>query len=480
MGELFYLSALELRELYRARAISPVEVTEASLARIEQLNPKLGAFVTVTGDLALQQARTAEVAYARQELDEPLLGVPVSVKDLTATKGIRTTRGSLLYQNWVPTYDPPIMERLYAAGAVLLGKTNTPEFGWKGDSGNRILGPTHNPWRHGVTAGGSSGGAAAAVAAGLGPLAQGSDGAGSIRIPAAFCGVFGFKPSFGLIPHYPASSLDSLSHLGPLTRTVADAALFLDVAVGPDPRDRQSLGPTAAGFLAGLESELGELRVAWSPDLGYARLEPEVKTITEDAARAFEDIGCVVEQASPRAQNPYPVVDIMWTATQAAMHRDNFQAVRDLLDPGRVALIERGWQTRGVDLAAANIQRAEYYEKVRLFMESYDLFITPTLPLSGFPAGADRPWDQTGELSGPLEWSPFTYPFNLTGQPAATVPCGWTRDGLPVGLQIVGKWRADEVVLRAARAFEQVRPWRGRVPPLETHAEQGKWSTKSV
>src|SRR5688572_26677885 len=286
-----WLSALELREGYRRRELSPVEVVDATLDRIERLNPTLNAYVTVTADLARDRARRAERAYAAGEA-RPLDGVPISIKDLTPTKGIRTTRGSLMDPDWVPDYDPPFVERVNAAGAVMLGKTNTPELGWKGDSGNRVVGPTHNPWRHGLTAGGSSGGAAAAAAAGLGPLAQGGDAAGSIRIPASFCGVFGLKPSLGVVPYFPAGAADSLPQIGPITRTVRDAALFLSVLAGPDDRDRTSYIGAGLDFGASLDGGIHGLRVAWSPDLGYATVDPEIAAITAAAAATFTELGC--------------------------------------------------------------------------------------------------------------------------------------------------------------------------------------------
>src|SRR5829696_130032 len=292
-----YLSASELRDRYRTKAQSPVEVTRAVLDRIDRLNPVLNAFTVVTAELALEQAHAAERAYAAGDAP-PLAGIPISIKDLTPTRGIRTARGSLLDPDWVPDEDAPVVERLYAAGAVMLGKTNTPELGWKGDSGNRVFGPSFNPWDLTKTPGGSSGGAAAAVAAGLGPLAQGSDGAGSIRIPAAFCGIFGFKQSFGLVPQYPPSAVGDISHLGPMTRTVADAALMLTVIAGGDPRDRFSWS-SGVDYLADLDQDVRGLRVAWSPDLGYAKVEPDVREATAASARTFETLGCIVEEASP-------------------------------------------------------------------------------------------------------------------------------------------------------------------------------------
>ncbi|MDP9370799.1 MAG: amidase family protein, partial [Chloroflexota bacterium] len=326
--DICFLSALELRERYRQRDLSPVEVAETILARIEKLNPRLTAFITVTSDLALEQARAAERAYVPGGEPGPLAGVPISIKDLTPTKGIRTTRGSLLSTDWVPDEDVPFVERVRAAGAVELGKTNTPELGWKGDSGNRLVGPTHNPWRHGRTAGGSSGGAGAAVAAGLGPLAQGSDGAGSIRIPAAFCGIVGFKPSFGLVPLYPPGLFGDLAHLGPMTRTVRDAALLLDVTAGADPRDRLSWS-SGVDYLAACDGGVRGLRVAWSPDLGGRPIEPEVRRVAEDAACRFTELGCEVEEADPGLPDPWEVVDQILSAAMAGYHKEDFDAVKD-------------------------------------------------------------------------------------------------------------------------------------------------------
>jgi aspartyl-tRNA(Asn)/glutamyl-tRNA(Gln) amidotransferase subunit A len=464
--EIVHSSALELARRYREREVSPVEVVDATLARIERLNPSLNAFVTVTVELAREQARIAEERIRRNADPGPLTGIPVSVKDLTPTKGIRTTRGSLLFQDWVPDFDAPLVERIYDEGAVLLGKTNTPEFGWKGDSGNRVVGPTHNPWGHGRTAGGSSGGAAAAVAASLGPLAQGTDGAGSVRIPACFCGVFGLKPSFGLVPYYPASALEPLSHNGPITRTVRDAALLLDAIARPDARDRFSLGAGGRGYLAACEGGISGWRVAWSPDLGYAAVEDEVAQLTAAAAKAFSDLGADVEEVDPRLGDPYEILDVAWSAGQAAIHAGDLEQVRDRLDPGRLALINYATRWNGVDVAATVLQRADFYDRARVFMDRYDLLLTPTLPVTAFPAGEDFPRTVAGREATFLSWTPFTYPFNLTGQPAATVPCGSASDGLPVGLQIVGRVREDGRVLRAAAAFEEARPWAGARPDL--------------
>ncbi|MGH2531785.1 MAG: amidase [Thermomicrobiales bacterium] len=457
--EICWLSATDLLIHYRERSLSPVEVTEAILHRIDRVNLLLTAFITVTPELALDQARAAEAAYQPGGSPGPLAGIPISIKDLTPTKGVRTTRGSLVDPDWVPDYDPPYVERVLAAGAVMLGKTNTPEYGWKGDSGNRIVGPTHNPWRQGRTAGGSSGGGAAAVATGLGPLAQGSDGAGSIRIPCGFCGIFGIKPSFGLVPQYPPSAVGDLSHLGPMTRTVRDAALLLSVTAGADARDRLSWS-SGIDYLASLDGgSIAGPRVAWSPDLGYAPVEPAVRQAAEAAALRFAEFGCTVEEATPALPDPWDIVHPIWSAGMAGLHTTNLDDVRDKLDPGRLAVIEQAQTYTAVDLANAHQRRNAYAEGMRRFMESYDLLLTPTLPCTAFRAGDDHPGQIAGQPTTYLNWTPFTYPFNLTGQPAATVPCGVDGDGLPIGLHIVGRWHDDVTVLRAAAAFEKIAPW---------------------
>ena len=469
-AELCYLPALELRDRYRRRELSPVEVTEAVLDRVDRLQPRLNAFVTVTRGPALEQARAAERAW-RDGSAGPLAGIPLSIKDLVPTRSVRTTMGSLLHADWVPDFDAPVVERLLGAGAVLLGKTNTPEFGWKGETSNRVSGTSHNPWRHGRTPGGSSGGAAAAVAAGLGPLAQGSDGAGSIRIPSCFSGIFGIKPSFGLVPQYPASAVELLSHVGPMTRTVRDAALMLGVMAGADPRDPHSWSPPC-DYLAPLqdapEQPAQPVRVAWSPDLGTATVDPEVARLTAAAAQRFGELGYEVEEASPDLGDPWELLNVLWCVGEAGVHGDRFPAVRDRLDPGLAAIVDTAHQYSALDLAAALRARLDYYHGMREFMARYELLLTPAMPLPAFDAGLDKP-DRIGEttLDAGLSWTPFTYPFNITGQPAASVPCGFTAAGLPVGLQIVGRRHADGTVLAAAAAFEAACPWAQHRPPLD-------------
>ena len=474
VSEPWALSAVELRALYARRTLSPVEVARAVLDRLESLEPRLRAFVTPTPQLALSQAAAAERAYAEGAAG-PVAGVPVSIKDLTATAGIRTTRGSLLHAGDVPAEDAPLVERLYRAGAVMLGKSNTSEYGWKGDTTNRVHGSTQNPWREGLTAGGSSGGAAAAVSSGIGPLAQGSDGAGSIRIPAAFCGIYGIKPSYGRVPQWPAGS--TLSHSGPIARTVADAALMIDVMEGSDPRDRWSL-PAAGGHLTAAaegraDGERGDalagLRVAWSRDLGYAAVEDEVADAAEAAALRLAELGARVEEAHPEAGDPYPVLDVIWSCRMAGLFGPRLDEIEDQLDPGLAGVVRDAARYSGADYGRAILEQNTYVDVVRRFFDRYDLLLTPTLPVTAFPAGDDGPGSVAGRPRRFLEWTAFTYPFNLTGQPAATLPCGEV-DGLPVGLQMVGRWRDDAAVLRASAAFEAIAPWRDRWPPVAGEA----------
>ena len=466
---LCFTPATELAELIRLKEVSPVEVTDAVLDRIERLNPGLGAFVTVTAEAARAEAQAAEAVITRGEALGPLGGVPISIKDLTYTGGVRTTRGSRLYADYVPDEDAPIVERVRAAGAVVLGKTNTPEFGWKGDSDNLVFGPTRNPWDRSKTAGGSSGGAGAAVAAGLGPLALGTDGAGSIRIPAAFCEIVGLKPQLWRVPNYPASSVETLAHNGPMTRTVRDAALLLGVIAGPDERDRLSLPDAGVDWLAACEGGVRGLRVAWSPDLGYAVVDPEVRAVAEGAARRFAtDLGCAVEEAHPGFADPASAIAALFYGGVAANLAPFSQEEHALLDPGLArALAEETAGLTAGDMVRATTTRQALWDACRRFFARYDLLLTPTIAVPPFPPGQEGPTEVAGRPVRRFGWTPFTYPFNLTGQPALTVPAGRTAAGLPVGLQIVGRRYDEATVLRAGAAFEATQPWAHRRPQLD-------------
>ncbi len=464
---LCWLPATALAALIRRKKVSPVEVVDAVLDRIERLNPKLNAFVTLTADQARRDAKAAERALGKKGAKlGPLHGVPFSVKDLVITKGVRTTFGTPLYRDNVPAEDAPMVQRLKAAGAIMLGKTNTPTFGWIGATHNLLFGPTRNPWNLGRTPGGSSGGASAAAAAGLGPLHVGTDGGGSIRIPASFAGIYGLKASFGRIPAYPASGAWSLSHIGPMTRTVADAALMLQVAAGPDERDQTSLPAARVDYVKALAGGVKGLRVAWSDDLGFAdTVDPEVRDLCAAAAKAFGELGCRVEAVKPGWPSPYRCWSEIFCggiATRMAPYLDR----KSEIDPGLYRIIENTLKNPPTTYVQAWFDRLAWWEHPRRLFEKYDLLLTPTIACPPFAIGLDNPTEIAGKAVPPYGWIPFTYPFNMTGQPAASVPCGFTRDGLPVGLQIVGRRFDDATVLRASAAFERARPWAQHRPPL--------------
>jgi aspartyl-tRNA(Asn)/glutamyl-tRNA(Gln) amidotransferase subunit A len=459
----------------RAKELSPVEVVDAALHRMEALEPHLHAFCTPTPDLARATARQLEKDIQAGRDVGPLAGVPIGIKDLVCTKGIRTVSGSIAYKDFVPDEDDVAVERLKAAGAVILGKTNVPEFGYSGVGHNPVFETTRNPWNVAMTPGGSSSGSGAAVAAGMCPFALGSDGGGSIRIPAAHCGTFGMKASMGRVPLYPGcrderypgvSGWESIEHIGPLSRTVADAALMLSVIAGPDDRDRHSLPAPDFDWLRCLEGGIRGLKVAYSPDWGYAAVDPEVRRIASEAARVFEtDLGCTVEEASPGWDDPAEAFfGLMALETDLKGMRQLVDRYADNMSPHLVDFIRRPWTAE--DLTNANVQRKAVVNRMWRFMRTYDLLLTPTLTCPPFAVHMQGPEKIEGRIGSPFQWLAFTYPINMTGQPAASVPAGWTKDGLPVGLQIVGRHLDDPSVLRASAAFEAARPWQGRQPPL--------------
>lgn len=465
--DLPWRSAIELASLIREKQVSPVEVTETILARIEALNPRLKAFCLVTADVARAAAREAEIAVAKGEPLGPLHGVPVSIKDVIFTRGIRTTGGSRLFAELVPEQDAVAVARLRANGAVILGKTSTSEFGHKAVTESPLFGITRNPWNLDLTPGGSTGGGAAAVASGLGPLALGTDGGGSVRIPAAFCGVFGFKPSFGRVPEYPGfPGWDHVSHTGPITRSVRDAAAMLDVIAGSDDRDRHSLPSEPGTYLAACDGDIRGLHVAWTPDLGYAAVDPEVRTLCENAAAEFESLGCHVEVVNPGWESPEASFSTIVAAQFYGTWSDHLPADEAVLDPTFVKFVRHGGSISARDYVRALAAVTTYWQEVQTFLARFDLLLTPATAVPPFPAGQSPPREVAGEAVSVLGWMPFTYPFNLTGQPAASVPAGFTEAGLPVGLQIVGRRHADRTVLAACAAYEAACPWRDRRPAL--------------
>ncbi|MEE2980614.1 MAG: amidase [Pseudomonadota bacterium] len=465
--DLAYTPASELVELIATKALSPVEVMETTLARLDDLNPTLNAVCTPTPELAMDAARKAEQAVVDGDTLGPLHGVPTSIKDLAPTKGIRTMHGSHVYADFVPDEDAPFVGRLAAAGAISLGKTTTPEFGWMGCGKSPLTGVSHNPWKHGYNAGGSSTGAAICAAAGIGPIHQGSDGAGSIRMPSAFCGIYGIKPSYGRVPYGRHTTNNHSSHIGPMTRTVTDAAMMLHVMSGPDDRDQTSLEAPPADYVGRLDEGTKGLRVAFSSDLGYLPVDSEIAEAVANAAKAFEAAGVVVEEVDPGWGDHHEMERIIWsvsTATNLAPLLDQWE---DKMDAGMVACAREGMRYSGVEYSQAQTERHALYAKVQKFFEHYDLLLTPSLSVAAFPADLIIPehWEQHDWDW--IRWAGFSYPFNLTWSPAATCPCGFTSDGLPIGLQIVGGRFHDLRVLQASWAFEQIMPWADKRPPLE-------------
>jgi aspartyl-tRNA(Asn)/glutamyl-tRNA(Gln) amidotransferase subunit A len=457
--QLTMCSASELLQLYRERKVSPVEATRAVLARIDTLNPRLNAFCLVAHEKALAAAAASEARWAKRAPIGALDGVPVSIKDLILTEGWPTLRGSRTVdpkQAWGE--DAPATARLREAGAVLLGKTTTPEFGCKGETNSPLTGITRNPWDTTKTPGGSSGGTAAAVAAGLGPLSVGTDGAGSVRIPAAFCGTFGLKPSFGRVPAYPLSPFGSVAHLGPHTMSVRDAALMLNVLKQPDARDWTSLPFDASDMLDGLELGVRGLRIAYSPALGYAQsvVDPEVAAAVERAVRELESMGAIVETVDPGFDDPLDITTGLWFVGAWSIWNTLDAAQQAVTDPDFKAEAQFGAEYSALDVQRLNLRRGAVGSLMRQFMQRYDLLVTPTVAIPAFDA---RPAGQvTMTPKSMLGWTPFSYPFNLTQQPACTIPCGLTAAGLPIGLQFVGPMFGDALVLRAARAYERAHP----------------------
>jgi aspartyl-tRNA(Asn)/glutamyl-tRNA(Gln) amidotransferase subunit A len=458
VSDLCALSAAELVEAFRKHTLSPVEVTKAVLARIEKLNPVFNAFCLVS-ERAMDEAKASEARWMSGQAKGLLDGVPASIKDIILTKGWPTLRGSKTIDPKGPwNDDAPATARLREHGAVILGKTTTPEFGWKGVTDSPLTGITRNPWNKDKTPGGSSGGAAAAVASGMGPLAVGTDGGGSIRIPCSFTGLFGIKPSFGRVPAWPLSPFGTVAHVGPMTRTVADAALMLNVLAQPDARDWHALPYDPRDWRTGLDQGVADLRIAYSPNLGYAKVDAEVAALVKQAVRIFEDLGAKVEEKDPGFADPAPLFQTQWHSGATFLLKGIPREKHALIDPGLREAAAAGEKITAHELLDQQLKRGALGTHMNLFHRDYDLLVTPTLSIAAFDAGkevADKMLQSRW-----TDWTPFTFPFNLTQQPAASIPCGFTKAGLPVGLHLVGPRYADALVLRAARAFETARPIR--------------------
>ncbi|MGV9633113.1 amidase [Nocardia rhamnosiphila] len=452
-SELTSQSADQLRQLYAAGQASPVEVVRAHLDRIDHLDQHINAFVTVTAEHALDDARRAEREWHQADTTtrhKPLLGIPLAIKDLVPTAGIRTTKGSNRFRDWTPEANSPLAQRLLESGAALMGKTTTSEVGWKADAGNRVNGPARNPHAPTHTAGGSSGGAAAAVAAGFATVAQGGDGAGSVRIPASFCGVVGFKPSTGVIPYYPPTPLGTMVANGPIARTVADAALLLDAMSGPDYRDPNSLPLPAGGFRAACDREPAALRIAYLPALGGRVPEEEVIDAVSRAVDGIATAGHRIDVLDASPADRFDLLHVIWTTGFASL----FPGGGADLDPGLAAVIDQADQFTGADLAAAHLARQQYKTQISELLAPYDLIITPTCAVPAFAVGEDHPAAVNGAPANYLDWAWLTYTFNLSEHPAISLPCSSTDTGLPIGIQLVGHHHRDHDLLAAAATLE--------------------------
>ena len=468
-ADLAFMSAIELSAAIRAQEVSSVEATENFFERIGRLDSQLNSYLTLCQEQALNDARAADEAVQRGGQLGPLHGVPISIKDLEVTKGVRTTMGSAVFRDAVPDIDSIVVERVKAAGAIILGKTNTPEFGQSGTTENKVGDPCRNPWNTERTPGGSSGGAAAALAAGLCTVATGSDGGGSIRIPASFSGIFGIKPTQGRVPRYGGLGRPAANHFsqsGPMTRTVADCALLLQVLAGPDSRDPTSIRQAAPDFSAGLGAGVRGMRLAWTPDYGYAGVDPEVARVTETAARLFEELGASVETPDFAIEDPFPAFwDVFATSAFTSYGHLLDQHRNDFSEYG-LRSIEHGAEVTGADLSRAILWVDQLGRRMEDFFDEYDLLLSPTMAVPAFPIG-QRPTNIGGKEVEPF-WGylPFTYPINMTGQTASSVPCGFSQDGMPIGLHIVGSRGNEAKVLQASAAFEAARPWADKRPPV--------------
>jgi aspartyl-tRNA(Asn)/glutamyl-tRNA(Gln) amidotransferase subunit A len=459
------LQAVELVEGYRTGALSPVEATQVALDAIGRLDGQVNAFVLVDVEGALAAAKESEARWLSGKPLGPGDGVPTSIKDALWTRGWPTLRGSTLIdesQEW--TEDAPCVARLRETGAVFLGKTTTPEYSWKGVTDSHKYGVTGNPWDAGMTSGGSSGGSATAIGLGMGVWSVGTDGGGSVRIPAAFTGTVGLKPTYGLIPLFPPSAFGTLSHAGPMTRTVRDNAALLDVLTRFDPRDWSAMPTPSRSFLNGLDDGVAGLRIAYSRNFGFVENHPEVEAAVRVAVDVLAAAGAEVTEIDPGFADPIDAFNVLWFSGAAKVLEAYGDAVDDRVDPGFRRAAAAGSQYSVSDFLDATAVRTELGRLMGEFHRRYDVLVSPTLPIPAFPTGQDVPdgWPSPDWTS----WTPYTYPFNLTQQPALSVPCGLTAAGLPVGLQVVGPRHSDALVLRVGQAYQAATDWHLRTPTL--------------
>jgi aspartyl-tRNA(Asn)/glutamyl-tRNA(Gln) amidotransferase subunit A len=465
MSDLLWKSAMELSTLVATKKVSPTELLRATLERLHQVEGQINAFVEVTEDQAYAAAKAVEASVMRGEALGPLAGIPISVKDLIAVKGARLTFGSRAMAENVAAIDAPSVERVREAQAVIIGKTTTSEFGCKGVGSSPLTGITRNPWDLSKTPGGSSAGAAASIAAGVTAIGLGTDGGGSIRIPCALSGLFGIKGHFGRVPVFPTSATPTLAHVGPMTRTVRDAALLLRTISGFDPRDPSAVAQAVPDFLAECDGSINGLRIAWSPTLGYARPKSEILDLTSRAVADLEGLGCKVELVDHVFDDPLELFMAEFFAGAGTRLRTVLENQRELLDPAVARTLDIALSQSMHDYYEKVFKRYDLRTKVCEFFSRFDLLLTPTLPTEAFAAEADTPPD-IGSPESLFDWLQYTYPFNLTGLPAASIPVGFTSAGLPVGLQIVGRHLGEALIFRLAAAFEAARPWAAHKPRI--------------
>lgn len=469
-SELAFAPVAQIRRMMASGETSAVELTRLFYRRIERLNPQLNAYLTLCPDDALAAAQAADAAARRGDNLGLLHGIPVSIKDLELTKGVRTTMGSAVFSDRTPESDSIVVARVKAAGAVILGKTNTPEFGQSGTTENRLGAPCRNPWNTDCTPGGSSGGAAAALAAGLCTLATGSDGGGSIRIPSSFSGVTGIKPSQGRVPRYGGYGGPAVNHFsqsGPMSRTVRDTALLLQVLAGPDSRDPNTMTDPPPDYLAALEGGVNGWRIAWSDDLGYAAVDPEVAQIARAAARLFQEMGAVVSEAAPEIEgDPFPAFATVFGTASYTSYADLYPERRHELTHYVQDTFDAASRYTAADLSRALAYVDRHKRRFADFFDAYDLLLTPAMAVTAFPIGQHPTAIAGREVDPWWGYLPFTFPINMSGQTAASVPCGFSAAGLPVGLHIVGPSGAEGRVLRAMAAFEEAQPWAQHRPPV--------------
>jgi amidase len=466
--EICFTNATDLTRAIRARAVSAVEVMQACLAQIKRVNPKVNAICTlVDEDSLLRQAQDADAQLRKSARVGPLHGLPHAVKDLVPTAGIRTTYGSRIYKDNIPAEDALIVERMKSAGAIIIGKTNTPEFGAGSQTFNAVFGATRNPYDLTKTCGGSTGGGAVAVACGMTPLADGSDHGGSLRNPPGFCNVVGFRPSFGRVPAWPKSQpWTSMSVDGPVARSVADVALLLSVVAGPDPRSPVAIDEPGTVFRGALARDFKDTRIAWSRNLGRYPVEPIVNQVCDSARQVFADLGCRVEDGEPDFGGADETFQTLRAWSFAQERGDDLQRHRDLMKDTVIWNIEQGMKLTGIDVSRAEATRAGLVRRIRAFLERYEFLVLPVSQVAPFPVDVEWVKEINGvKMATYIDWMGTCYAISLTGLPAISVPCGFTPDGLPIGLQIVGRHHRDLDVLKIAYAFEQATEMARRNPP---------------